>query len=300
MKLLLVDGSAVLHRAYHAYPPLTAKDGKLVGTVYGVASILISALQELGPSEVVVAWDVPKPTFRHSRYIGYKAKRRKADPEMIEQIPLTKQVINQMGLTQVEKEGYEADDIIGTLAKQGSSKGEVVILTGDQDTMQLVNKQVKVMMPPRGKEPAMLYGTDEVVARYGVRPDQIVDYKALVGDSSDNIPGVNGIGARGASQLLQKYKTLEGIYAHIEEIPDKVRGKLSEGKESAELSQELATIVCNVPLGENIKTEYTGLDKEELKESLLELGFKSLVRRVWPELEETKKKKIPDNQMGLF
>ena len=299
MKLLLVDGSAVLHRAYHAYPALTTKDGQLVGTVYGVASILISALQEIAPSHVVVAWDLPKPTFRHEKYVGYKAQRRKADTEMIEQIPLTKQVIENMGLVQLEQAGYEADDIIGTLSTR--DEGEVVILTGDQDTMQLVSDTVHVMMPPRGREPAKVYGPEEVVAKYGVRPDQIVDYKALVGDASDNIPGVAGVGPKGASELLQKYGTLDGVYSHIAEIEGKLKDRLAQGKDSAYLSQDLSRIVTNMTLptrGE--KMQYQGLEREELKSLFTELSFKSLLRRLWPERVEENKKKIPDNQMGLF
>lgn len=299
MKLLLVDGSAVLHRAYHAYPALTTKDGQLVGTVYGVASILISALQEIAPSHVVVAWDLPKPTFRHEKYVGYKAQRRKADAEMIEQIPLTKQMIETMGLVQLEQAGYEADDIIGTLATQQT--GEVVILTGDQDTMQLVSDTVHVMMPPRGREPARVYGPKEVVAKYGVRPDQIVDYKALVGDASDNIPGVAGVGPKGASELLQKYGTLDEIYSHISEIDGKLKDKLVAGKDSAYLSQDLSRIVTSMTLAiQDEKMQYLGLEREELKTLFTELGFKSLLRRLWPERVEENKKKIPDNQMGLF
>lgn len=312
MKLLLVDGSAVLHRAYHAYPSLTTRDGQVVGTVYGVASILISALQETRPTEVAVAWDLPQPTFRHALYIGYKAKRQKADQEMVEQIPLTKQVIEAMGLKQIERAGYEADDIIGSLASQAADKHpvnskqqlgdvEVVILTGDQDTMQLVTEQVHILMPPRGREPAKEYGRAEVIARYGVRPDQIVDYKALVGDASDNIPGVAGVGPKGAAELLNQYGSLENIFANLAKIPDKIRGKLEQGRESAYLSQELARIVVDMQL--DISKEslaYTGLEREELREMLTRLGFRSLLRRLWPESLEPKHKKIPDNQMGLF
>ncbi|MCQ3944752.1 MAG: hypothetical protein DPW11_03185 [bacterium] len=180
-KLLLVDGSALLHRAYHAYPPLTSKSGQVVGAVYGVASMLYSALVEVNPSHVMVAWDLPKPTFRHEKYVGYKAQRPKADQEMVEQIPIVKSVIEAMGILQSEVEGYEADDIIGTLSRI-EIDGEVVILTGDQDTMQLVGEHVSILTPPKGKLPAKMYGVDEVREKYGVTPGQIVDYKALIGD----------------------------------------------------------------------------------------------------------------------
>lgn len=296
MKLLLVDGSAVLHRAYHAYPSLTTKTGQVVGTVYGVASILVSALSEIAPTHVVVAWDLPKPTFRHTKYVGYKAQRPKADEEMVEQIPLVKEVIGKMGLRQIEQEGYEADDIIGTLARR--AKGEVVILTGDQDTMQLVSDKVRVMMPPRGKEPAKVYGVEEVVTKYGVRPDQMVDYKALVGDASDNIPGVAGIGPKGAAELVQKYEDLKNIYENLSQIPVSQRTKLEEGKDSAHLSKELSQIETNMEINlDEQETEYQGLKKDELKGQFEELGFKSLIRRIWPE-ETEKRVKLNENQLS--
>lgn len=303
MKLLLVDGSAVLHRAYHAYPPLTTRDGTIVGAVYGAASIIISALNEVVPTHVAVAWDLPTPTFRHIKYVGYKAQRPKADAEMVEQIPLVKKLLAKMGLAQSEIEGYEADDIIGTLSMQ--TTGEVIILTGDQDAMQLINNRVKVMTPPKGKEPGKIYGEQEVIAKYGVKPNQIVDYKALVGDSSDNIPGVAGIGPKGASTLLLQFETLEQIYEHIDKIEEKIRIKLEAGRESAFLSQELARIVLNVPVTiSEEQMQYKGLQGEVLKAELEELGFKSLIRRIWrePALPATTKgkEKNNSNQMSMF
>jgi len=309
-KLLLVDGSALLHRAYHAYPPLTTKTGEVVGAVYGVVAMLISALEQEQPTRVVVAWDLPKPTFRHERYVGYKAQRPKADQELVEQIPLVKGLIKSMGLTQIEEERYEADDIIGTLSKQvveGKKKHkseEVIILTGDQDTMQLVSEHVRVLTPAKGGNQAKLYGPEEVKEKYGVRPEQIVDYKALIGDSSDNIPGVVGIGPVTASKLLNEYGSLEKIYQVIEKGKEKgkfkeeVKKKLLEGKESALMSQELSLIETKMKLQVKPKEwEYQGLEREEFRQELEKLGFRSLVRRVFGIIEE---KPIPDNQMGLF
>ncbi|MFH2019222.1 MAG: 5'-3' exonuclease H3TH domain-containing protein [bacterium] len=310
-KLLLVDGSALLHRAYHAYPPLTTKTGEVVGAVYGVVSMLISALEQEQPTSVVVAWDLPKPTFRHVRYVGYKAQRPKADLELVEQIPLVKRAIEKMGLTQVEQEGFEADDIIGTLSKQGDKffkkdkLEEVIILTGDQDTMQLVSESVRVLTPAKGGNGAKLYGPEEVIEKYGVRPDQIVDYKALIGDSSDNIPGVAGIGPVTAGKLIREYESLEGVYKAIdsgkfeEQFKGEVKRKLVEGKESALLSQELSLIETEMKLKVRpVEWEYQGLESEELRQELEELGFKSLVRRVWGVREEPKAENT--NQMGLF
>lgn len=299
MKLLLVDGSALLHRAYHAYPSLTTKTGTIVGAVYGVASMLITALETEKPTHIVVAWDLPVPTFRHEKYIAYKAQRPKADAEMVDQITMVKDVITTMGIAQLEKEGYEADDIIGTLSRQEDA--DVVILTGDQDTMQLVNDRVHVMTPAKGRDEAKLYGPDEVIAKYGVRPDQIVDYKALMGDASDNIPGVSGIGPKTASLLLQEYGTLENIYGHLEEIPDKVKDKLAAGRDSAFMSQDLSRIVLDMPIERSeddwvCKTAAT----DAVKARFEELGFKSLLRRLFPAEELPKKNTIPDNQLGLF
>lgn len=319
-KLLLVDGSALLHRAYHAYPPLKTKSGVIVGAVYGVASILISALDEVKPSHVMVAWDLPKPTFRHEKYVGYKAQRQKADEEMVAQIPLVKDVIETMGVVQVAEEGYEADDIIGTLSKlatqssdhspkisQGSELGDettdVVILTGDQDTMQLVNDHVRILTPAKGANPPVLYGPDEVWNKYGVHPEQIVDYKALVGDPSDNIPGVAGIGPKGAANLLKMFGTLERIYRDIKEVQvhfgELVAKKLADGKESAFLSQDLSRIVTDMEL--KVAMEEMVLNDfatPELRAKFEELNFKSLIRRIFP--GEDSKKKKNENQIGLF
>lgn len=307
----MVDGSALLHRAYHAYPPLKTRTGEIVGAVYGVASILISALEQEKPTHVMVAWDLPKPTFRHVKYVGYKAQRPKADEEMVLQIPLVKEVIETMGILQVAEEGYEADDIIGTLSYQADLRFknkdpnddmEVVILTGDQDTMQLVSEHVKVLTPAKGGNPPVLYGPDEVWNKYGVHPEQIVDYKALIGDSSDNIPGVAGIGPKGASNLIKMFGSLERMYLDIKEVQvhfgELMAKKLADGKESAILSKELSKIVIDMDLKISMEDmEYKGLKGQALKEKFEELGFKSLVKRFFESDEKNKKN---DSQMGLF
>lgn len=303
MKLLLVDGSALLHRAYHAYPPLTTKSGEVVGAVYGVVSILITALETVEPTHVMVAWDLPKPTFRHEKYVGYKAQRPKADTEMVEQIPRVKEVVGAMGIVQIEQEGYEADDIIGTLAQV--EEGEVVILTGDQDTMQLVNERVRVLTPAKGANQAVLYGPDEVWNKYGVHPSQIVDYKALVGDASDNIPGVAGIGPKGASGLIKMFGSLERIYRDIKEVRvhfgELTAKKLADGKESALMSQDLSRIVTDMPLAAKIEEmEYRGLQGETLREKLEELGFRSLIKRIYGDPTPPKGFEGASSQMGLF
>lgn len=319
MKLLLVDGSALLHRAYHAYPPFTTKTGVIVGAVYGVTSILISAIEEVKPTHLIVAWDLPKPTFRHLKYVGYKAQRPKADTEMVEQIPLVKEVIETLGVVQYAEEGFEADDVIGTLSMFASKNiqspnsnnqkegVDVVILTGDQDTMQLVNENVKVLTPAKGSNPPVLYGVEEVINKYGVRPDQIVDYKALIGDTSDNIPGVAGIGPVTASKLLKEFDSLVAIYDAVNlksqmpnsKLNEEVKKKLVDGKDSAFMSQDLSRIVTDMKIDLKLEEmELKSYATDEVRHKLEELNFKSLIRRIFPGAEEKKKKN--ENQMGLF
>jgi DNA polymerase-1 len=254
---------------------------------------------------MMVAWDLPKPTFRHEKYVGYKAQRPKADAEMVEQIPLVKEVIETMGIVQLAEEGYEADDIIGTLSTLSSDENEVVILTGDQDTMQLVNDRVRILTPAKGANPPVLYGPDEVWNKYGVKPEQIVDYKALIGDPSDNIPGVAGIGPKGAANLLKMFGSLERIYQDIKEVQthfgELTAKKLSDGKDSAFLSQDLSRIVCDMGLNVSMEEmECKIYATEEVKSKFEELGFKSLVRRIFPDSHTDNKKIKNENQMGLF
>ncbi len=300
IKLFLVDGSALVHRAYHAYPNLTNREGKLINVVYGVGSMLISALKEEEPTHAAVAWDVKGPTFRHEEYIGYKANRPKTDQELLDQIPLTKEMIGKFGIREFEKQGFEADDLIGSLARKFYNQtDEIIILTGDQDLMQLVNGKVKVFLPARNKVPAKLYGEAEVFERYGVKPKQIVDYKALVGDPSDNIPGVAGIGPKTAAKLLREFGDLEGVYGAVQQstvLSERVVKQLQEGKESAFLSQKLARIKTDMDLEVDLEDlKFEGLERSEAKEFLEKMHFKSLVRRVFG---DTKKK--DDKQLGLF
>jgi len=296
MKLLLVDGSALLHRAYHAYPSLTTRQGESVGAVYGVISMLITSLIAEEPDKVAVAWDLPQPTFRHELYIGYKAQRVKADAEMIEQIPRVKEVISAMGIVQLEQSGYEADDLIGTMAKK--EKGEIIILSGDMDLTQLVSKRVKMLAPARGGEGAKLYGEREVEEKLGVKPAQVVEYKAMVGDASDNIPGISGVGPKTAAALLTEYGDFATVLNNLSKLPRKVREKIEAGRESAELSRQLAMIDCKVKIEvDREKLLYQGLKREELRSKLAELNFRSLIRRIWG---EEVKKMGTEQQMGLF
>lgn len=297
-KLLLVDGSAILHRAYHAYPPLTSPDGTIVGAVYGVVSILLTVIDSQAPTHIVVAWDLPKPTFRHEMYVGYKAQRPKADLELVAQIGMVKDILEEMQLLQIEQAGYEGDDIIGSLSTQlGEQTDETIILTGDQDTMQLVTDKVSVLLPAKGNSPVTLYGVEQVVARYGITPSQVVDYKALVGDPSDNIPGVSGIGPKTASELVKTYGSLDTIYTHLEDTSEKVRTRLELGRESAYLSQKLSKIAIDMKLAINLDDlVLVDIRTDKLRNKLAALGFKSLVKRVFGQ----EQKDVVSNQTSLF
>ncbi|EKE15616.1 MAG: hypothetical protein ACD_11C00116G0003 [uncultured bacterium] len=283
-KLILIDGNAIIHRAYHALPPLMTKKGELVNAVYGFSSTLLSVIDEFKPDYVIASFDLAAPTFRHKEYKEYKATRAKAPDELYAQIPLIKKVVRAFNIPIYEKEGFEADDIIGTIAKQSEASDEEIeniIVTGDMDTLQLVNDKTKVYTMRRGLSDSILYDEEGVKKRYGISPEQLRDFKGLRGDPSDNIPGVKGIGEKTATTLLQSYKTLEGVYENIDAIKGAVKEKLEKDKTQAILSKKLATIEINAPvklnLSEAVLREY---DKNEIVDLFKELNFFSLIKRL--------------------
>ena len=312
-RLVLVDGHAIIHRAYHALPPLTTPYGAPAQAAYGFVSILLRVIDELEPTHLAVCFDLPEATFRHTAYIAYQAQRPTADDDLVSQIVLVHEVIGVSGIPVYTASGYEADDVIGTLATQASKEGvEVVIVTGDKDIMQLVDdkKGIKVFAPIRGIANARLLEEKDVLEYVGIHPSKIVDYKALIGDSSDNYPGVPGIGPKAAQSLLEKFGSLEEIYECIEhsakckeETQESVKNKLIAGKESAKMSQHLATIVKDAPVTLNLERCELGhlRDDEDFVNKLRELGFKSLLNRIGaPEKQPKTKKKCDDNQMELI
>jgi len=294
-RILLLDANALIHRAYHALPPLTSSKGEPVGALYGLCLTLMNVLKTFKPTHIVAAFDRPEKTFRHEEFKEYKGTRKKAEPELVEQIIRAREVFNAFGVPVIELPGYEADDIIGTLSvKSTKEKIEAIIVTGDQDSMQLVDENVKVFMLKRGIKDTVTMGVSDVVEKYRLTPEQIVDYKALRGDPSDNIPGVPGVGEKTATQLLQEYETLEGIYQHLEDLPEKLQAKLREGKEKGQMSKRLAQIHLAVPIKEKI-TDLLWKDysREQAVELLRNLGFSSLLTKI-PEadtetIKETKK-----------
>lgn len=278
-KLVLIDGNAILHRAYHALPPLTTKRGEPINAVYGLISMLLRVIQDLKPTHLAVCFDESEPTFRHKEFAPYQAQRPAMADELSGQFEKAKKVIEAFGIPIYSKAGFEADDVIGTLAKEATE--DVVIVTGDRDILQLVGGRVKVYLPIVGLSSAKLMGEDEVKEKLGIVPKQVADYKALVGDPSDNYPGVAGIGPKTAISLLEKYKNLNGIYAHLEEISPSVREKLIKEKDEAKLSLRLATIVRDVPV--KLDIEASGkwdVDSQTVLNLFSRFGFKTLTERV--------------------
>ena len=283
--LVLIDSNALIHRAFHALPPLTNKEGEPSGAVYGVALTLLSVFEKFNPDYVVATFDMKDKTFRHEKFKQYKAKRIKAPDELYQQIPMTKELMGAFGIPVYEKKGFEADDIIGTISKdrKNSDDIETIIVTGDMDTLQLVDQSTKVFTLRRGIKDTFVYDKQQVYNRFGLNPDQIVDYKALRGDPSDNIPGVAGIGEKGATDLLKKYKTLEGVYENLNKIlPVGLKNKLETGKEDAMLSQELAQIQIDVAI--DFDLDDAAAEQFENSPSLIKffekMGFRTLLRRV--------------------
>jgi len=290
-KLIIIDGNAIVHRAYHALPPMTTKKGQMVNAVYGFASMLLKVWRDLKPDYIAVTFDMAGPTFRHKKYEKYKATRVKADQELYDQIPLAHDLALALNIPVYEKQGYEADDVIGTIVKKIKGKNlETYIVTGDMDTLQLIRPKVNVFTLRKGMSDTIIYDAKKVEERFGFGPEKMVDYKALRGDASDNIPGVPGIGEKTATELIKNYGGINEIYKAINDkkkLSDKkikvgVLKKLQEGENSARMSFELATIDENVP-GINFKIDdcrVKDFNREKAIKLFQELEFISLVNRL--------------------
>lgn len=287
-RLVLIDGNALLHRAYHATPPFTTSKGELVNAVYGFSSMLLRSLNELKPDFLAITWDEKGPTFRHQVYTQYKATRGPADEGLSSQYERVYQVSKAFNIPEFRLAGYEADDLIATLAMQAKfefriSNFEIIIVTGDRDIMQLIDKHIKVLMPKKTLQDVGLYGEEEFVIRYGFAPKQLVDYKALAGDASDNIPGVNGIGDVTATKLIHQFGTIEKIYLpkNLKTLPERMQTLLAEGAESAVISKKLATLELDAPIKLNLAAcRVHDFDSGKVKQIFEELEFKSLIARI--------------------
>ena len=279
--LLLIDGNSILNRAFYGIRPLTNSKGLNTHAVYGMMNIILHHLDERKPDHVAVAFDRKAPTFRHLNYDGYKANRKGMPPELAEQLPYAKATMRALGLTILETDGFEADDILGTCAFMGDEDTTVYILTGDRDSLQLIRDNVTVLLASTGE--TKVFDRNAFNEKYGVEPEQFVDVKALMGDSSDNIPGVPGIGEKTALKLISDYSSLDGIYEHLNDgaIKGATLTKLESGKESAYVSQFLARIKTDVPLGISLSDlERKDVIRSEMKPLLTELELSSMIKRL--------------------
>ena len=282
--LLLVDGNALVHRAFHALPPLTtSRTGEMVNAVYGFANTLFKVVSNLRASHWAIAFDYPAPTFRHALYDQYKAQRPPTPEELKSQIRRVHELADVLGMASFELEGYEADDILGTLAVQAREAGiDAAILTGDRDLLQVVRPGITVLLPGRSFSDAVTYDGAAVEARFGVNPSQFTAFKALVGDTSDNIPGVPGVGDKTAAKLLTQFHSLDSLYERIAEVtPPRVQASLSASREQARASQQLATILIDVPVHLSLDSCLVGnYERDRVLALLKELEFNSLAARL--------------------
>ncbi len=279
---MLLDGNALIHRSYHALPPLTTKSGEVVHAVYGFTMTLLSVMEKFKPEYIAASFDLAGPTFRDELYKEYKATRVKAPDDLYAQIPRVKEMVRAFSIPIYEKEGFEADDCVGTIAKQAAKEGiDVVIVTGDNDALQLVDDRIKVFSIRKGLKDLVLYDIAAVLAKYGFGPEQIPDYKGLAGDGSDNIPGVSGIGAKTATDLLREFGTLENIYTHLSDVKESVRKKLESDKEIAFLSKKLGTIDTAAPVTVELEKCAThDFDRANVETLLKEFEFYSLLKKI--------------------
>lgn len=298
-KLVIIDSFALIFRAYYAYPPtLTNREGELTNAVYGFSSLLIDVINKFKPTNLIAVFDPQTPLIRQSDHVLYKANRKETDKELVRQIPRVREVLESFNIPVLKVDGYEADDVIGTLVKKHSGKwADTIIVTGDQDLFQLINDDTQIYLAGRKFSQSKLYGADEVKDKLEITPEQVIDYKALCGDASDNIPGVPGVGKKTASKLLNEYQTLKNIYDNIEEIKGSLKNKLSENYEQAKKSQALATIEQNVPLSFNIEESgFETFDLNKVENIFNDLDFKSIIRKLKNLAEDYSQNETP----GLF
>jgi DNA polymerase-1 len=293
-RLIIIDGNAIVHRAFHALPPLKTKKGELVNAIYGFLLAFFATIKEFEPDYVVATFDFPAPTFRHKKYKLYKATREKAPDELYEQIPKIKEVLESFNIQVLEKQGFEADDLIGTIAdlaprKQIHPEIETIILTGDLDALQLVNKNTKVYALRKGVKDTVLYDKEKVKEKYdGLIPEQLVDFKALRGDPSDNIPGVTGVGEKTAISLIKEFKSLDNLYQELrdntekaKEMKESLRKKLLDYKEQAFVSKMLAQIKKDVTIDFDLEKNLWGsYNKDKVIKIFENYEFKTLIARL--------------------
>ncbi|MFH1612909.1 MAG: 5'-3' exonuclease H3TH domain-containing protein [bacterium] len=279
-KFFILDGQGLLYKAYYALPPLTDKQGMVVNAILGVSRMLLKLIKENSPEYIAICFDLPKPTFRHLKYNQYKIQRKKTPSELISQILPLKNIIKNFQIPIFELEGFEADDLIATLTeKTKKDLVEIIIISNDKDILQLVNEKVKVLFNKKGLSDLITYDLKKVIEEKKFFPIQFPDIVGLIGDQSDNIPGINGIGPKTALKLIKEYGSLEKIYENISLIsPYTLKNNLINSKEIAFLSKELAILKKDVPIDFNLEEcRFKGIDKEKLKDSFAYYNFNSLL-----------------------
>lgn len=283
--LLIIDSNALIHRAYHALPPLTTNDGELINAVYGFFLLLFRAIKEMSPQYIVATFDSAGPTFRKKIYSLYKATRVKAPQELYDQIPRIKRLLNLLGIPVIAQQGYEADDLIGTITQQ-VEKVNMLILTGDKDLLQLVNDRTKVILLKKGLSQVETYDCKAVQQKYeGLKINQLLDLKALQGDKSDNIPGAPGIGKKTAIKLLKQFGSLDNLYKEmgygLADIEDKKQTILRENRKQIVLSRKLGKIKQDIKIDFQLeKCEQKGYNKTRIEKAFRMLGFNSLINQL--------------------
>ena len=303
-KLVLLDSSAIIHRAYHGLPPLTTHDGVLVNAVYGFATTLFKVLEEFKPKYIAACFDEKAPTVRHLEFKEYKAHRPPAPDDLIKQFQIVRDVCKVLNIPVISLKGYEADDIIGTIVKKLTTHNlqlTTIIVTGDMDTLQLVDENVEVYSMSRGIKKAEIFDEAKVKEKYGFEPTQLTDFKALRGDPSDNIPGVPGIGEKTATTLIQNFRSIENLYEQILnnkiqmsnqtqtsnfKLSDKTKDLLLQYKDQAFMSKKLATIIKDVPIEFNLSNCLVhDYDKKKAELMFRKLEFRSLINRLPKEVK---------------
>jgi DNA polymerase I len=282
-RLMLLDSNGLIYRGYHALPPLTTSKGELVNAVFGFCSILLRGIQDVQPEYVAACFDLPGPTFRHEQFAAYKATRAPMPDDLRSQFPKVREVVAALGIPVYELAGYEADDVIGTITRDMDARGlDTTVVTGDLDMLQIVTEHTRLMTTRQGVDSTVYYTPDKIWERFELRPDQMIDYKALKGDPTDNIPGIPGVGEKTAAKVVRDFGSLEAVYARLDEVkPDKLRDKLAEAREQVFVSRELSRIVRDLPISLDLEaSRLADYDRAEVVRLFREFEFRSLIDRL--------------------
>ncbi|MDY2735426.1 5'-3' exonuclease H3TH domain-containing protein, partial [Intestinibacter sp.] len=280
--LIIIDGNSIINRAFYALPNMSNEAGLNTNAIFGFTRMMFKIIEEYRPTHMSVAFDKKAPTFRHKEYADYKAGRKKMPDELAEQLQPLKDLLDKFNINRLELEGYEADDIIGTISKLGEENDfKVYIVTGDKDAIQLASHKTTTLITKKGVADVEEYDYDSVIERYEMTPTQFIDLKGLMGDKSDNIPGVPGVGEKTGIKLLKQYSSIENLIEHIDELKGSIKKKIEENKDLAIMSKRLATIIRDVPIDVNLDDlKYGDYNKDEVLDKFKEFGFTSLISKL--------------------